>query len=242
MSWETKTDYCGLAVANKVSVKSANENRSGKYLEKLGQDGHIAATKPYGTANAAPSNEYVIEDAHTFAAGAVKLGKVTTFGGKKYRLDKVSGSSGAGQEPTFSGTCVQAEDRAADDFFFELPSFALSPDEVAQVFFGAFTLPEGTQESPKNTGVEITQVSFEASCTVGLHTKNGDPLASSIHTGHIVVNATLGQYGEQTPEISAASGWDISSPLTCDDPDSDMPSWSFSLSKPLTKRAVQAGS
>ena len=41
MSWDTKTDYCGLAVDGKLQIKSATMNRSGQYLEKLGKNAAV---------------------------------------------------------------------------------------------------------------------------------------------------------------------------------------------------------
>ena len=35
--------------------------------------------------------------------------------------------------------------------------------------------------------------------------------------------------------LAAEEGWDVSSPLTCTDPDSDLPEWTAVLSKPLAK-------
>jgi len=233
MSWENKTDYCGLAIANKLSVKSATENRSGQYLEKLGQKGQIAATKSYGTANASPSVEYLIEDDISFTDGQIKLGEVKTVDGNKYALQTVDFSTGAGQEPTMSATSVQVEAAAATGRTFNLPAFELSKEEIAQILFSAFSLPQGTQQAPKNVACEVTQVTGQASCVIGLHTNNADPKASSVHSGKLTVTATIGQYGEQAPEVTAAQGWDVSSPLTSSDPDSDMPTWTITLSKPL---------
>jgi len=239
MSWESKDDYCGCAVANKLTVKTANENRTGQYLEKLGKNGSIKATKPYGTANATPTDDYLIEKDHSFSAGDIKLGTVNTVDSKKYMLSEVSGSSASGQEPTFAAGAVRVEDDAVTDEVFALPALAISHEEVAQIFFDAFTLPTGTQQSPKNVDCELTACGFKASIQVGLHAKNGDPKASSNHSGKIVVDATIGQYGEQEPEVTPGTGWDVSSPLTCEDPDSDLPIWKVQLSKPLEKTKVQ---
>ena len=47
MSWETKEDYCGLEIEDKLLVKSANTNTTGQYLEKHGRLGSYAATKAF---------------------------------------------------------------------------------------------------------------------------------------------------------------------------------------------------
>ena len=225
MSWESKTDYCGIAATN-LLVKSSTENRSGQYLEKLGQDGAIAVTKPFGTENATPSNEYVISGALSLS---VQPGKVTTVSQKRYALQSVSVKTGAGIEPTVSASSVQIESTSDGvDAKFEAVSLSLSPEEIAQqVIAGAFTL--------SGTGCELVETQTDVSCTVSPHTKNGDPVASGVHTAHVTVQVTIGQYGTTVPTLTAGTGWDISSPLTCDDPDADMPTWTATLSKPIAK-------
>lgn len=226
MSWETKTDYCGFAADGKLQIKSATMNRSGQYLEKLGQNAAIAATKAFGV-NDSPSCDYTVVAAHTLTG--VKLGKIVTADGKKYALQSLKYECGAGSEPTFSASSREVESTATDATcnHFDVPEFEISPEEVAEILASAFTL---TGEM-----CELTKCSLEASCTVNVHTVNGVVVASDVHTGHIQVSVTIGQYGEALPVLTAASGWDISSPLTCTDPDSDLPEWTATLSKPLAK-------
>ncbi len=224
MSWDRRTDYCGLANGTSVKCKGSNENRSGSYLEKTGEHGDIIATKPYGTANATPSCEYTIAKETTLA---IKLGTVTAVDGKKYMLSSVSIGTGSATEPTMSASATQVEDDATTDSTFDVPSFSVSPDDIAQFLFGAFTL--------SGTGCELTQCNAEISCTVGLSTVNGDPVASDPHTAHIQLSITVIQTGDVAPSVTPAEGWDLSAPLTCADPDSDLPTWTCSVSKPITK-------
>ena len=240
MSWENKQDYCGLAIDTEGSngqganhslpVKSANEGRQSQYLEKHGRLGDYKATKVFGN-RASPSNSYTVADEVTITAKA--LGTVNTVDGKKYALESVKWSTGADAEPTFEGSAQQVADDATTRNTFAIPEFKISPDHVAQI--PAFSLPEGTAQAAKNVGVELTQVSGEIACSVKTNDKNGDPKAHDVTNGHIVVNVTLGQYGTNKPELTLADGWDMSAPLTCDDPDSDMPSWTCTLSHPLEK-------
>ena len=223
MSWEAKTDYCGLAGTG-IVCKSSTENRQGQYLEKTGADGAICATKPYGTANATPSNDYAIK---ADAALAFDLGAVTAVDGKKYMLQSVTVSTGSAQEPTLSASAVQVEDAAATGNRFAVSGVTLSPDDIAQKVIDGFTLT--------GDGCELTQCNAEFSCTVGLSTVNGDPVASDPHTGHIQLSLTILQTGTAAPVVAAAAGWDLSSPLTCSDPDADLPTWTCQVSKPLEK-------
>ena len=228
MSWEAKTDYCGLAVANKVIIKSSSMNRSGQYLEKAGASGAICATKPFGTLDA-PSCEYAIASAHTFSG--IKLGAVTTVDGKRYALQSVHYENGAAQEPVLSATSQQIETSSdGTTRTFDVPSFDVSPDEVAEMVMSAGTIG--------GTGCELTKVTMDASANVNNHTVNGDPVASDTVMGHVTVEVEILQTGSTAPTLTTGPGWDISSPLTCDDPDADLPVWKATLSKPLAYTAA----
>lgn len=228
MSWEAKTDYCGLAVANKVIIKSSSMNRSGQYLEKAGASGAICATKPFGTLDA-PSCEYAIASAHTFSG--IKLGAVTTVDGKRYALNSVHYENGAAQEPVLSATAQQIETTSdGTTRTFDVPSFDISPDEAAAMVMSAGTVG--------GTGCELTKVTMDASANVNNHTVNGDPVASDTVIGHVTVQVEILQTGSTAPTLTEGSGWDISSPLTCDDPDADLPVWKATLSKPLAYTAA----
>ena len=242
MSWEARQDYCGMT-NTALPVKSATEGRSGQYLEKHGRNGDYKATKTFGN-RASPSNAYTVAGEVTISGKA--LGTVNTVASKKYALESVRWSTGADAEPTFEASAQQVADDGATRNTFPIPEFVVLPDHVAQIpafkwsgddedYAPAFSLPEGTAQAAKNVGVELTQAGVEISCNVKTNDKNGDPKAHDVTNGHVVVSVTLGQYGEQTPELTPGAGWDLSSPLTCDDPDSDMPTWTATLTRPLEK-------
>jgi len=236
MSWESKTDYCGLAVANKLLAKSANHNTTAQYLEKLGADGSYKATKVFGQRDA-PTNTYTVADDVTFTGKA--LGTVTTVNTKKYALEKLAWSTGADQEPTVDASAKEVAGATGNTF--AIPEFSISPDQVAQIPSFKFPVSGGGTAtsvpafSISGTSCELTACSGEISCKVGTNDKNGLPQAHDVTTGHIVLNITIGQYGDTPPTITPGTGWDVSSPLNCDDPDSDMPTWSATLTHPLTK-------
>ena len=141
MSWESKKDFCGLASggnATYIQIKGSNENRSSQYLEKLGQNGEIKATKLYGTNNASPSCEYTIKKAGDIA---VQIGKVMTVDGKRYALQQVVYTSAAGSEPTLTATAVQIESTTdGEDRKFEEVTLHVDPEETAQVTLSAATV------------------------------------------------------------------------------------------------------
>jgi len=238
MSWETKTDYCDLGVANKLLVKSAAQNVTAQYLEKHGRNGAYATTKVFGT-RGAPTNSYTVADEVTFTSK--KLGAVKTVEQKAYALEKISWSTGADQEPTVDASAQEVKTGATTRNYFEVPEFSVSPDQVAQIPSFKFPVasPGVAQSVPafslSGSDCELTACGGEVSCKVGTNDKNGDPQAHDVTNGHIVLNVTIAQYGETTPTLAAGSGWDISSPLTVDDPDGDMPTWKATLTHPLEK-------
>ena len=238
MSWETKEEYCGLAIDDKLICKSANVNTTGQYLEKHGKNGAYAATKPFGV-RSAPANAYTIADSFTLTGA--KLGSVEEVDDKSYALEKISFSTGADQEPTFDATAQQVEDNASLGNYFAVPEFSLTPDHVAQIPSFKFPVPQGQTATSvaafalTGTGCELTKCDGEISCSVKTNDKTGLPKAHDVTNGHIVLSLTIGQYGDTVPTVAPATGWDISSPLTCDDPDSDMPTWTMQLTHKLEK-------
>jgi len=241
MSWESKTDYCDLAVANKLLVKSANTNTTSQYLEKHGANGAYKKTKVFGT-RSAPSNTYAVVDTVTFTSK--KLGGKKSVAGenKTYALEKLSWSTGADQEPTVDASAQEVKYAASPTTtrYFAIPEFSISPDQVAQIPSFKFPVSSGTPTAVpaftlSGTDCELTACGGEISCKVGTNDKNGEPQYNDVTNGHVVVNVTIAQYGTTAPTLTAGSGWDVSSALTCDDPDSDMPTWTATLTHPLEK-------
>lgn len=231
MSWESKPDFCGLGGGTSpvLKVKSANPNNSSQYLEKLGQNGAIAATKLFGTKNASPSNEYTILKAGDIV---VQIGKVTTVDGKRYSLASVAVKKTAGGEPTVSATAVRIEDTTdGEDQVFEAVTLHVDPEETAEFAIG--TNPVSGDDC------EVTEVTTTVSGTVSPHAVNGDPVASGVHSGKVEVDITVGQYGENEPafadDLGSSSGFEKSAIENPDEPDSDLPSWTVKYTKPLAK-------
>ena len=232
MSWEAKTDYCGLATGTNpcVKVKSSNPNNSSQYLEKLGQDGAIAATKLYGTKNASPSCEYTILKAGNLT---VQIGSVTTVDGKRYALQSVVYKKTAGGEPTLSATSVRIEDTTdGEDQKFEAVTIHVDPEETAEFAIGTNPI--------SGDDCEVTEVTTTVSGTVSPHTVNGDPVASGVHSGKVEVDISIGQYGEDEPEFGTYAGFEKSQIENPDEPDSDLPSWTVKYTKPLAKATTSA--
>ena len=246
MSWENKQDYSGLEISNKISAKGSKPNITAQYKEWHGAHGDYKATKMFGE-RGNPTTSYRIEDDATITGK--KLGDITTVEQKKYMLHAINFSTGSDAEPTLEASSAEVESGAALRNYFVVPDFKISPDHVVQIpefkfpaasgqtaeFVPAFSLPAGTTQAPTNVAVELTAVSGEISCSGNTNDKNGDPKSHDVTNGHIVIQLTLGQYGEQVPMITPGEGWDMSAPKTVDDPDSDMPTWTCTLSHPLEK-------
>lgn len=223
MSWDSKTDFCGLAVTGAIVCKSANHNRSGQYLEKAGQSGAICATQAFGK-DAKPSCEYAIQTAHTYSS--LKLGAVTVLDDERFALESVHYETAADAEPSLSATAQLVDDSSdGTTRTFDVPAFSVSPDEAAAIVLSAATV-EGSD-------VEVVKSTFEASCSVKPHRVNGTAIASDVTMGRMTVQLEILQHGSAAPAVTPGTGWDLSSPLTCNDPDSDYPVWSCTLSKPL---------
>ena len=238
MSWEAKTDYCGLVMGNSpvLTVKSDTPNNSSSWLEKLGQNGAIAATKLYGTKNASPSNEYTILKAGDVT---VQIGKVTTVEGKRYALQSVTYTKTAGGEPTLNATAVRIEDTTDGvDQMFEAVTLHVDPEETADFAIGTNPI--------SGDDCEVTEVTTTVSGTVSPHTVNGDPVASGVHTGKVEVDIKIGQYGEDEPEFDDSlgdnSGFEKSQIETPENPDADLPSWSVKYQKSLAKASSPSAS
>ena len=224
MSWEQKTDYAGLA-GNLLVVKESNENASSQFLEKPGQKGVIAATKLYGTKSAGPSTTYVIVGSGDLV---VQIGKVTTVGEKRFALASVVYAKTAGGEPTLTATSVRIEDAShGTEQLFEPVTIHIDPEETAEFCLDAATV--------SGEACEVTQVTTTVSGTVNPHTVNGDPVASGVHSGKVEIDVSVGQYGETDPTIAPKSPFVIAQAPAHDDPDSDMPTWTVKLMKPLAK-------
>ena len=229
MSWESKPDYCGLG-GQILKPKSGNPNNSSQFLEKLGQNGTIAATKLFGTKNASPSNEYTILKAGDIV---VQIGKVTTVDGKRYALQSVVVKKTAGGEPTVSATAVRIEDTTdGEDQMFEAVTLHVDPEETAEFAIGTNPI--------SGDDCEVTEVTTTVSGTVSPHAVNGDPVASGVHSGKVEVDISIGQYGEDEPTFGIYTGFEKSQIENPDEPDSDLPSWTVKYTKPLAKATTTA--
>ena len=224
MSFIAKTDYFSLADTALACVAS-NDGASASVAEAKGENGEIVASTMYGETKS-PSCDYVIKAAWTKAANAVKLG--TVFGTVvKIMLGSITINTQAGSAPTVSASGEQVEASATTGCTFPLPAISVPKSHHAHILFAAFQLG--------GTGCHLNAANYVASATITKATKDGDCVASDVIEGKIVVSITIVQTGSAEPTLTAGTGFDVTSPLSCSNPDADYPTWTATLTKYLAK-------
>lgn len=225
MAFKTKTDYYNLAITNKLILTDTAEGKTSQTATAQGEDGFIVAEEVFGTYEAPSENLTIVAD---LAAGDLSpvLGKVNTVGTKKYVLSGFSITTGAGQQPTVSASGREVNAAATDGCKCTVAVPAVTRLHHAQTF-GAFTL--------SGTGAHLTQCTFQAQGQINVATKDGEVINFDFTGANITVTGTVqvsdSGYGE--PTISPATGYKLTSPLSCTNPDADFPSYTFTLTKNL---------
>lgn len=225
MAFKNKVDIYGLSSVTGLEIASVTENKTVQTVEAQGEDGFIIANQVYGETNA-PACDYVVKG-RNISLGTVTLGGITTADGKSYCLTNVGITTGAGQTPTVNASGTQVEDNATAACTAELTGVTFSGLHHAQTF-GAFQL--------SGTGAHLTNSSLEAACTVNPVTKDGVIIAHDITDGRITINGTI-QVSDATypiPTLSVANGWIVTAPISETNPDSNYPTYNFTLTKYLT--------
>ena len=81
----------------------------------------------------------------------------------------------------------------------------------------------------------LTTTNYTFSANITKAEKDGVCLAHDVNEGKIECSLDLIQTGSTAPTLSAGDGWVVTSPLACDNPDADWPTWSATLTKYLAK-------
>ena len=111
-----------------------------------------------------------------------------------------------------------------------LPGITVSGLHHAQTF-GAFSI--------SGAGAHLTQSTWSAQCDVSPAEKDGQMLAHDIVGGTVTVTGTIqvSDASYPVPTLSVASGWTITAPLTETNPDSNYPTYTFTITKYLSADA-----
>ena len=130
---------------------------------------------------------------------------------------------------TASGSQVE-DDIVLSSCTATLPGITVSGLHHAQTF-GAFTYT--------GTGAHLTQSTWSAQCDISPAEKDGTMLAHDIVGGTVTVNGTI-QVSDPSypvPVVTPASGWTFTAPLTETNPDSNFPTYTFTITKYLSADA-----
>lgn len=226
MAFQSKTDYFGLA-GNGLICISDSDGRTASVAEAKDEAGTIVANTVYGEISN-PSNSYVVKSTVASTATPIVLGSVHSVDGKSYVLNSVSINTTAGGAPTVEASGEQVETSATATCTYSVPAYSLPVTHHAQTLLSAFALGSGD-------GCYLQAANYSCTATVTKATKDGDCLAHDVSEGKIEAQLTINQTRSTEPSLSAGNGWVITSPLACDNPDSDYPSWSCTLTKYLAK-------
>lgn len=226
MSLKQKQDYYGLMTldANLVLV-STTENKSASNVEAQGEDGFVVANEMFGV-RAAPTCEYILK--HDVSMGTIKMGaikSITDMG--NFVLTGFEVNTQAGSAPTVSASGSQVEADATPTCYAMLPAITIGALHHAQTF-GAFTV--------SGAGAHLTQSTFSAQCTLSTAEKDGTILAHDIVGGTMTITGTIQVSDPSYPVptlTTLGTGWQITSPITETNPDSNFPTYTFTLTKYL---------
>ena len=213
-------EYFGQELSTVIDLKSSTENRD--YAVKVTATdarGDIVARDLAGE-RISPSAVYNVK-----AAGdlSLVLGSVNTVETMAVVLlgCEISTSAASAPEVTLSGESIQADGKASSTV--ELPAITLSPRHKAQILAGAFTLA--------GAGCNLTSCSLSARANITRATKSGDTVAHDVSGAEIVVSGTVQQTGATAPTITAAEGWELTTPQSKANPDEGYIEWTFEATK-----------
>jgi len=225
-SFQDKIDHYGLSAVSPLVVIENDDGASNEYNEYHSQDGSFVDHIVYGEKEE-PSDTLELTADWTVSADTVKLGAVTTVGGKKFALGEVSIETTAGELPSIAASGKQVQNAAETVRYYAIPATTVKNDETAQVLWDAFTL--------SGEGCHLQSAKYKASANIPTKDKNAFPLAFGVAEGAIECEAEIIQCGSTEPSLTPGTGWHVSDLPKSDNPDSDCPTWTATLRYYLTK-------
>lgn len=225
MSFKTKQDYYGLGSVSGLVLVGTTENKSESSVEAQGENGFVVAVEGYGV-KSAPACEFVITK--DVSLSGITFGDITTINSQNFCLASIEINTQAGSAPTMTASGSQVEDTVVlNGCTATLPAITVGGLHHAQSF-GAFTI--------SGTGAHLTQCTYSAQCEVSTAEKDGTILAHDIVGGTVTVTGTI-QVSDSSypvPTVTPSSGWTITAPVTETNPDSNFPTYTFTVTKYLT--------
>lgn len=218
-AFHTPVDYFGKADAV-IGLKSSAENKTAQTKEAPGASGDIAAREVFGI-RSTPSVDYAVLTAGNLIG---ILGSVNTKDSVVYCATGMNVVLSAGKAPAVKFTGESLQTGATVSRTITLPTIALDLLYKAADPLAALTLT--------GAGCALNEVTIDASCTLARETVSGETVSHNVSGGKVVCKFTINQTVAATkPSIAAATGWDITGPLTCSNPDDDFPVWTCELTK-----------
>ena len=239
MSFLAKKDYFNVADATLI-ITSSDENRSASLATAQNEKGDIVAQQMYGN-TCAPSCTYVVKGQKTLSTLTMGDEKGST-GDERYVITGISISTGAATPPevTISGEGVPTGSHCSNDCVYEVPSATLDPCHHAQALFDLFS----GNEFNLTSGYYVTQANYDVECTLTKATKDGNTVAYDITEGKITAQLTIQGTGS-TAELVVnadtgddADDWQVTTPLSQSNPDSNYDTYTVTYTKNLSHRAV----
>lgn len=234
MSFIAKTDPFSLSGAGKfLALVSVTDGKSASVAEARNENGDVVATTMYGV-QYSPAYEYRVAGSGNVAIPSLGSVVTTTMAdGTSVKL-VVTGwalNTAAGSENTFSlnAESVPSGVTAICPYVCDCGTVAVGPCMHAKSLFSAFTLG--------GTGCHLQSANYAGACDLGRATKDGDTIACGITNGRITASVTIIQTGSTVPTLTAGTGWEVTSPLSCTNPDADYPTWTATLVKYLAAAA-----
>lgn len=227
MSFKAKYDFFGLT-SNGLVITESNENVAATTVQAQDEKGDYVAYEVFAE-TLSPDCSYVISSDTNLAA--IKCGTVINgtgdYNGKKFTLGSLTINTAAGTPPTVQASGEEIpSDTISSDCIYTFPSATLKACHHAQVLWNAFQL--------NGAGCYLQNANYTAGGNVSRATKDGETVAYDVVEGQLQVSITVTQTGNVAPTLSAGSGWYITAPLNCSNPDANYPTWTATLNRSLT--------
>lgn len=216
--FSTPVDYFNQD-ATPLKLKSSTENKTKQTKEASDERGDVVAREVYGEVSSPSCDFEVIASSNI----DVELGSVNTEALVVYCLTGLSIQTAKATAPSVSMSGESLQAAATVSSTIAVGAIAISTLHKAQILDAAFTLG--------GTGAKLNTCTLDVSCNLSRATVAGDTVSHDVSGGKKVVKATIIQSGAAVPTITAGTGYAITGPLTCANPDEDYPTWTVELTK-----------
>ena len=230
----SKTDPWGLSGTGKaLALVSVADNKSSSVAEARNENGDTVAYHLYGT-QYAPTYDYRVAASGTVTIPVFGAPVTATMAdGTSVKLFATSWTltTTAGGETTFalSAESIPSAVTAICPYQIDCGDVDVGPCQHAKLLFDCVS-----GDAIGGTGCYLQSATYNGTCTLGRATKDGETIAVGVTDGRITASLTIIQTGSTIPTVTPDTGWEITAPLSCTNPDADYPTWTITLTKYLT--------